>query len=223
LSLSRATAISSAMKALLLFLLATALPALSGDANRLTYLDDTSPFWPTARSAKLVTPQWVGEDGVEAVVVIAIDDMREPAKYEAFLRPILERLKRIDGRAPVSIMTNTVTRGPTTRRVVARGAFARSPHAHASVSLPGEGRFWGSGQDVSRVRRSARERSREQAGGVSHAVLRFDELGQPALFQRGIQPHERAGPLARHRFVGLHALFAMRVSRSITRPNCVRR
>ncbi len=79
--------------------------ALAGDANRLTYLDDTSPFWPTPQSPKLTTPQWVGEAGVDAVVILAIDDMRDPAKYEAFLRPILDRLKRIDGRAPVSIMT----------------------------------------------------------------------------------------------------------------------
>ncbi len=42
------------------------------------------------------------------MVVLAIDDMREPAKYEKFLRPILQRLKRIDGRAPVSIMTNQI-------------------------------------------------------------------------------------------------------------------
>src|SRR5205814_1296873 len=48
---------------------------------------------------------YVGEEGVEAVVVLAIDDMRDPAKYEAFLRPALDRLKKIDGRAPVSIMT----------------------------------------------------------------------------------------------------------------------
>jgi hypothetical protein len=34
--------------------------------------------------------------------------MREPARYEAYLRPILERLKQIDGRAPVSIMTCNV-------------------------------------------------------------------------------------------------------------------
>ena len=82
--------------------------AFAADANRLTYLDDASPFWPTPQSPKLTTPQWVGESGVDAVVVLAIDDMRDPAKYEAFLRPILDRLKRIDGRAPVSIMTNVV-------------------------------------------------------------------------------------------------------------------
>src|SRR5439155_1501607 len=57
---------------------------------------------------KLTTPQWVGEPGVEAVVILAIDDMREPQKYETVLRPILERLKQIDGRAPVSILCNVI-------------------------------------------------------------------------------------------------------------------
>jgi putative membrane-bound dehydrogenase-like protein len=93
------------MKAILCSLLAAFTSALAVDGNRLTYLDDDSPFWPTNKPAKFVTPQWIGEPGVEAAVILAIDDMREPAKYEAFLRPILERLKQIDGRAPVSIMT----------------------------------------------------------------------------------------------------------------------
>src|SRR3989440_6037383 len=53
----------------------------------------------------LITPQWVGEEGVNAVIILAIDDMRGHEKWETFLRPILERLKRIDGRAPLSIMT----------------------------------------------------------------------------------------------------------------------
>jgi putative membrane-bound dehydrogenase-like protein len=98
------------MRALTL-LLVTALTAFAVDGNRLTYLDDNSPFWPSAKSAKFITPQWIGEPGVDAVVILAIDDMRDTAKYEAFLRPILDRLKRIDGRAPVSIMTNTVRPG----------------------------------------------------------------------------------------------------------------
>jgi hypothetical protein len=75
------------------------------DGNRLAYLDDINSYYPGLNFPKLTTPQWVGDPGVEAVVVLAIDDMREPAKYEAFLRPILNRLKAIDGRAPVSIMT----------------------------------------------------------------------------------------------------------------------
>src|SRR5258706_2003998 len=74
--------------------------------NRLAYLDDpTNPFYPNLHFAKLITPQWVGEPGVEAVVVLAVDDMSETKKYEAFLRPILDRLKQIDGRASMSIMT----------------------------------------------------------------------------------------------------------------------
>lgn len=76
--------------------------------NRLAYLDDLDPYYPHAKFPKLITPQWVGEDGVEAVVILAIDDMRDPAKYEAYLRPILRRLQKIDGRAPVSIMTCSV-------------------------------------------------------------------------------------------------------------------
>jgi putative membrane-bound dehydrogenase-like protein len=78
------------------------------DGNRLAYLDELNPYYPHRDFPKLITPQWVGEPGVEAVVVLAIDDMREPARYEAFLRPILNRLKVIDGRAPLSIMTNQV-------------------------------------------------------------------------------------------------------------------
>src|SRR5688572_11173325 len=93
-----------------IMLLAVALPALAAShANRLTYLDGDDPFYPGPKFPKLVTPQWVGEPGVEAVVILSIDDMRETARYETFLRPILERLKQIDGRAPVSIMVNGLT------------------------------------------------------------------------------------------------------------------
>ncbi|MCP4785189.1 MAG: c-type cytochrome [Fuerstiella sp.] len=77
----------------------------AGDDNQLAYLDECSPWYPDQNFPKLTTPQWVGEDGVQAVVVLAIDDMRDTAKYEQYLRPILSRLKQIDGRAPVSIMT----------------------------------------------------------------------------------------------------------------------
>ncbi|HEV3146107.1 MAG TPA: PVC-type heme-binding CxxCH protein [Gemmataceae bacterium] len=79
--------------------------ATAGDGNLLTYLDENNPYYPNRNFPKLTTPMWVGEDGVEAVVIIAIDDMRGHEKWETFLRPILNRLKKIDGRAPVSIMT----------------------------------------------------------------------------------------------------------------------
>ncbi|MDA1052785.1 MAG: HEAT repeat domain-containing protein, partial [Planctomycetota bacterium] len=81
----------------------------AADGNRLTYLAEfCDPYYVGRDFPKLTTPQWVGEEDVEAVVVLAIDDMRDTAKYEAYFRPILERLKQIDGRAPVSIMTCNV-------------------------------------------------------------------------------------------------------------------
>ncbi len=94
------------MHRLSLLVLLVSSSALAADGNRLAYLDEPlNPYYPHRNFPKLITPQWVGEDGVDCVVTLAIDDMRDPAKYEAFLRPILDRLKKIDGRAPVSIMT----------------------------------------------------------------------------------------------------------------------
>jgi len=61
-----------------------------------------------SRLSKLTTPQWIGEPGVEAAVILAIDDMNDPPNGKKFLRPILNRLKQIDGRAPVSIMTVSI-------------------------------------------------------------------------------------------------------------------
>ncbi len=95
--------------ALLLTLATNASVVNATDGNRLAYLDAfCDPYYPSHRFPRLVTPQWVGEEGVEAVVVLSIDDLSETAKFEAFLRPILERLKKIDGRAPVSVFTLSV-------------------------------------------------------------------------------------------------------------------
>jgi putative membrane-bound dehydrogenase-like protein len=98
--------------ALLFWALVPAIFAAS-PANRLTYLDEADPFYAGLEFPKLTAPQWVGESNVEAVVILAIDDMRDPAKYETFLRPILERLKKIDSyggspHAPVSIFCNAL-------------------------------------------------------------------------------------------------------------------
>src|SRR5262245_37920766 len=76
--------------------------------NRLTYLNGVDPYYVGRDFARLTTPQWCGESGVEAVVVLGIDDMRGHEKWETYLRPILERLKQIDGRAALSIMTNQI-------------------------------------------------------------------------------------------------------------------
>jgi putative membrane-bound dehydrogenase-like protein len=82
--------------------------AAAADGNRLAYLDGSDPFYVSRTFPKLVAPQWVGEPGVQAVAILSIDDMRQVDRWEEFLRPLLERLKKIDGRAPVSIMTNRI-------------------------------------------------------------------------------------------------------------------
>src|SRR5436305_14350041 len=92
----------------LVLLLTAAVSLHAADGNRLSYLDENDPYYVSRTFPRLTTPQWVGEPGVEAVVILAIDDMREHPKYEAFLRPILRRLQKIDGRAGLSIMTNRI-------------------------------------------------------------------------------------------------------------------
>ena len=88
----------------------TTTPGLSQSAaNRLAYLDGEDPFYVGLDFPKLTTPQWVGDNGVQAVVTLGIDDMRGHGRYESFCRPILERLKKIDGRAPISIFCNSIT------------------------------------------------------------------------------------------------------------------
>ncbi len=86
---------------------ATASGALA-QGNRLAHLGSHDPYYLGRGFARLATPQWVGEAGVEAVAILSIDDLRAPEPYEAFLRPVLERLKEIDGHAPVSVMVNAL-------------------------------------------------------------------------------------------------------------------
>lgn len=84
----------------------------AGAGNRLSHLDPGwSPYEIGIESPRLVTPQWIGRPGVDAVVVLSIDDLRDADQYEAYLRPILDRLLEIQGSAAVSIMANRVEPG----------------------------------------------------------------------------------------------------------------
>ena len=84
----------------------------AAETNRLCYLDEfCSPYHVGTDFPKLTTPQWMGASECEVVVVLAIDDMRDSTKYEEYLRPILDHLKKVNAglqpnTAPVSIMTN---------------------------------------------------------------------------------------------------------------------
>ena len=102
----------------------TALCSGVGEAagNRFAYLDENDPYYPHGDFPKLITPMWVGEEGVDAVICLTIDDMcrvfadgerpmgvptyaRRPKVYFDFLKPVIERLQQIDGRAPVSVFS----------------------------------------------------------------------------------------------------------------------
>lgn len=80
--------------------------AVPVDYNYLS--EPCDPYYVGLDFPKLSTPQWIGEPGVEAVVILAIDDMRNPAAYEQYLRPIIDRIREHDRRSGMSIMTNQV-------------------------------------------------------------------------------------------------------------------
>ena len=83
---------------------AHAQPLEPSPGNRLAYLNELDPCYSHARFPKLITPQWIGDPDIEAVVILSMNDVRDLKKTDAYLRPVLERLKKIDGRAPVSLM-----------------------------------------------------------------------------------------------------------------------
>ncbi len=94
-----------------------------GLRDRLVHLDSNDPYYVHRGFPKLTTPQWVGERGVDAVVVLAIDDMTDnTARYAAFLKPIVDRLRAIDGRGAVSVMTcHADPRDPLIQRLIEQG------------------------------------------------------------------------------------------------------
>ena len=111
--------------------------AVAGErlGSRFAYLDERDPYYPNLQFPKLTTPMWVGEPGVEAVVLLSIDDMsrtnspvklpsyaKAPEVYHEFLRPVIERLRRIDGRAPITVFTlQTNPDDPVVQRMLAEG------------------------------------------------------------------------------------------------------
>jgi putative membrane-bound dehydrogenase-like protein len=125
----------------LVLLLLPARLLAAADGNRLAYLDAfCDPYYVGLNTPKLTTPQWVGEPGVEAVAVLSIDDMSDPKRYESFLRPILERLKKIDDRGPVSVMTTRVDpKHPQLRKWFEEGVSVEAhTHDHPCPCLRGD-------------------------------------------------------------------------------------
>ncbi len=146
---------------------------------------------------------------MEAVVVLAIDDMRETAKYETFLRPILNRLKAIDGRAALSIMTNQVsTKDPQLQSWLAEGL---SIECH---TLTHPCPFWAKGDFAAAARTYhdcvdlMSQIPGQQSGRVPDALLRLDEYRQPSVLFRDLRQEERRRSFAVDRLVGLHGSYS---------------
>ncbi len=114
--------------------------AVSDPGSRLAYLDRADPYYADESFPRLLTPQWVGEDGVDAVVVLAVDDLMDNApRFEALLRPVLDRLKQLQGRAAVSIMAIRVAPDdPLVARWLAEGVnLDTHTHTHPCPLLHG--------------------------------------------------------------------------------------
>ena len=120
--------------------------------NRLTHLDGDDPYHVGRNFPRLTTPQWLGEEGVDAVVILSIDDLRDIGHYEGYLRPILERLKKIDGRAPVSIMTCAAdAKHPQIQSWLAEGLSIEAHTVDHPCPILQNGDFYFFGFDVAKI------------------------------------------------------------------------
>ncbi|WP_460182348.1 polysaccharide deacetylase family protein [Thermopirellula anaerolimosa] len=113
--------------------------------NRFWYLSEPfNPYYPHTNFPRLVTPQWVGEEGVRAVVLLTIDDLRSDRKtlFEEYLRPIFEELKSIEGKAAVTLMANSVAADdPVVQRWLEEGAAIGAHTADHPCPLLQKGDF----------------------------------------------------------------------------------
>lgn len=116
--------------------------AQQSSGNRLTYLDGNDLYYVSRSFPRLVTPQWIGEESVDFVVTLAIDDMRKPDPWVPFLEPTMDRLKQAYGRAPLSIMTVQVDPGLDTWQRLLKDGVSLECHTydHPCPVLKG-GRF----------------------------------------------------------------------------------
>ena len=199
---------SLAIAAACLYLLASLMPTATAappDQERTGSLLEIEPYNPDRDSPALTTPRWVGEPGVDAVVVLAIDDMRDPAVYEAYLRPILNRIKAIDGRAPVSIMTCRVD--PTDPRLRGWLKEGLSLEVH-TINHPCPCLQKGDLAEAARTYHGCVDLMNQIPGNkpVAFRVPCCDSLNtvSPRLFRRDIQQDEPRRPLPVDRLLGLH-------------------
>ena len=120
-----------------LLLLPGPLSADSAGGSRFDYLEESGPFYPNGDFPRLITPQWIGEPGVDAVIHLTVDGISQvkslpdhaltPAACLDFLEPAIRYLTAIDGRAPITLYALRVhPRDPTLKRLADAGIATES-------------------------------------------------------------------------------------------------
>jgi hypothetical protein len=110
--------------------------------NRLTYLDSKwDILYPNLELPKLTTPQWIGEQGVDAAVLLRCDDLSNSG-FEVWLRPVLDHLIDLYGHAPVTIACNSPNPGDSYLQVLLNDGAALECHTiHHPCPLLANGNF----------------------------------------------------------------------------------
>jgi len=62
--------------------------------NRFAYLDAREVWYPDLSLPKFITPQWIDDAKVEAVIILSMDDMVEPEPFQQVLEPLFICLKQ---------------------------------------------------------------------------------------------------------------------------------
>ena len=141
--------------------------------------------------------------------------MRGHEKWEAYLRPILDRLKKIDGRAPVSIMTCQIDPDdPHLQTWLKEGVSLEMHTIDHPCPILGKGDFAAAKATYDRCVDLLGVGPEQQAGRVPHAVLRLAQHAQPAALRRDLQQDHAEGELPPARQLGLQRLHAR------TTPTC---
>ena len=201
-------------------------PGRPADGNRLAYLDESDPYYVGRGFPKLITPQWVGEEGVEAVVVLAIDDMRghEQVGGVPAADPRAAQADRRPGAGQHHDLPDRSRAIRTCRRGSRKALSLEMPHRS---TIPArsckDGDFAKAKATYDRCVDLLAAGPRQPAGRVPHAVLRFAEHAQPAVLRRDLQQDDaRKGNFLTIDSLGLQRLH-LRRPRAAARAGARRR
>ena len=129
----------------------------------------------------------------------------EPSKYETFLRPILDRLKKIDGRPPVSIMTCQIDpNDPHLQTWLKEGVSLEVHTIDHPCPLLADGDFAKAQGDVRPVRRPDEPGPRQPSRSRSACpAATRSNTPSPRFFAEIFNKHDAGGEFPADRLVGV--------------------